>query len=143
MIGRDSAYISHGEIQTGLSLDAHRWMPNLAELYGQDFADLGEERDLLVARLDGAIVGIAVVAWEETPRRRFAVLEDMAVDPVRRSHGIGARLVEAVKARVGERGVDWLFLESGLRNTRAHAFFQRAGFETVSHVFALDLSRAG
>lgn len=140
VIGGDTAYISHGEIQTGLSLDATHWAPDLATLYAADFVDLGEDRDLLVARDGGgAIVGIAVVAWEETPRRKFAVLEDMAIDPARRSLGIGKRLLDAVAERVRGRGIEWLFLESGLRNVRAHAFFERNGFEEISHVFARRL----
>ena len=139
-IGGDTAYISHGEIQTGLSLDERRWSPELETLYAEDFAALDDARDLLVARdRDGAIVGIAVVAWEETPRRRFAVLEDMAVDPARRSLGIGGRLLAAVKGRVRDRGVEWLFLESGVRNAGAHGFFERAGFTMISHVFAMRL----
>lgn len=139
-IGSDTAYISHGEIQTGLSIDASHWAPNLAELYRADFNDLGDSRELLVARDDaGAIVGIAVLAWEETARRRFAVLEDMAVDPAKRSLGIGAALLAEVQARVRAKGGGWLFLESGVRNARAHAFFERAGFAMISHVFGMDV----
>jgi len=140
VIGADTAYISHGEIQTGLSLDAEHWAPGLAALYADDFAALDESRDLLVARdADGAIAGIAVLAWEETPRRRFAVLEDMAVDPARRSSGIGSLLLAAVRERAAGRGVTWLFLESGIRNARAHAFFERSGFAMISHVFGMPV----
>jgi N-acetylglutamate synthase and related acetyltransferases len=139
IIGRDTAYISHGEIQTGLSPDGIHWAGNLSELYASDFADL-EDRDLLVVRTeDGMIVAVAVVAWEETPRRKFAVLEDMVVDTDQRSGGIGSQVVEAIVERVRARGVEWIFLESGLRNTRAHAFFMRHGFEEISHVFGRRL----
>lgn len=142
-IGGDTAYISHGEIQTGLSLDDRRWSPELEALYAEDFAALDDQRDLLVARNEGrAIVGIAVVAWEETPRRRFAVLEDMAVDPAFRSLGIGQRLIAAIENHVRDRGIEWLFLESGIRNEGAHGFFERAGFRMVSHVFAMQLPPA-
>ena len=72
VIGSDTRYISHGEVQTGLSPDGRRWADDLAALYRNDFAELGDERDLLVAR-DGVgdIVGIAVLAWEESKRRGF------------------------------------------------------------------------
>lgn len=137
MIGGDVRYISHGEIQTGLSPDGKSWDPDLTRLYEEDFADLGDERDLLVARDQaGNVVGIAIIAWEETPRRRFAVLEDMAVDPALRSRGLGRTLIDAVQKRVEDRGIEWLFLESGLGNEGAHRFFEREGFHTVSHVFA-------
>lgn len=135
IIGRDTAYISHGEIQTGLSPDGKEWAPNLADLYADDFSDL-VDRDLLVARdSQASIVAVAVLAWEDSKRRKFAVLEDMVVDPERRSGGVGAQVVEAVAARVADRDVEWLFLESGLRNRRAHAFFERNGFHEISHVF--------
>lgn len=140
VIGSDIRYISHGEIQTGLSVDAAHWAPDLARLYAEDFADLGDGRDLLVARDgDGRLLGIAVVAWEETPRRRFAVLEDMAVDPDQRSHGLGAGMLEQVEMKVRARGISWLFLESGLNNHGAHRFFERHGFDMISHVFAKAL----
>jgi GNAT superfamily N-acetyltransferase len=140
VIGADTAYISHGEIQTGLAEDSHRWAADLARLYADDFAGLGDERDLLLARNpDGSVAGLAVVAWEATSRRAFAVLEDMVVDPDLRSAGLGARIVEEIEAAVRQRGIGWLFLESGLRNARAHAFFERQGFETLSHVFAKQL----
>lgn len=135
IISLSADYISHGEIQTGLSPDGVAWVPNLAELYADDFAHL-EDRDLMVARdAEGEIVAIAILAWEESARRRFAILEDMAVDPERRSGGIGTQVMQAVADRVEQRGVDWLFLESGLRNRRAHAFFERHGFHEISHVF--------
>ena len=139
VIGQGVDYISHGEIQTGLSPDGRSWADNLPALYLADFSDL-KDRDLLVARTpDGAIAAVAILAWEETPRMCFAVIEDLVVDPALRSAGVGARMLEALSARVQERGVEWVFLESGLRNERAHAFFRRHGFAEVSHVFARRL----
>lgn len=139
VISASTDYISHGEIQTGLSPDGRSWSPDLAALYASDFADLSD-RDLLVARTaDDAIAAVAILAWEETPRRKFAVIEDMAVEPTIRSGGVGAQVIEALTARVRERGVEWVFLESGLRNEKAHAFFKRHGFDEISHVFARRL----
>ena len=63
VIGSDSRYISHGEIQTGLSDDGKTWVADLGDRYLTDFLDLGEDRDLLVASdAGGAIVGILVLA---------------------------------------------------------------------------------
>lgn len=139
MIGGDTAYISHGELQTGLAEDPATWAPDLADLYAQDFAKLGDERDLLIARESADIVGIAIVAWETSARRRFAVLEDMAVDPERRSAGVGQAMLREIERVVAARGIDWIFLESGLRNTRAHRFFEREGFDKLSEVFGKRL----
>ncbi|PZU10841.1 N-acetyltransferase [Sphingomonas sp.] len=140
MIGRDPAYISHGEIQTGLSPDGKTWFPDLPALYAEDFSSLGDDRDLLVARdAVGVIVGVAIVAWEQSTRRRFAVLEDMVVSPDSRSGGIGREMIQRVEQHINERGIEWLFLESGLHNERAHKFFAREGFGMTGHVFAKRL----
>lgn len=140
VIGADTRYISHGEIQTGLSEDAMHWSPDLANLFAQDFAALDDGRLALAAYdADGAPLGLAIIAWEETSRRKFAVLEDMVVTPRARSLGIGSQLLTAVEQRAAARGIDWLFLESGVRNERAHGFFERHGFEVTSHVFAKRL----
>lgn len=136
VIGAGRDYISHGEIQTGLSLDGETWAPNLAALYAEDFADPGD-RDLLVGRDSaGQVRALLIVAWDESPRLKFAVIEDMAVDPAIRSSGIGTRLIELAEARIRERGVEWVFLESGLHNQGAHRFFERHGFQPQSKVFA-------
>ncbi len=141
IIGLHAPYISHGEIQTGLSDDGKTWVADLADRYLEDFLELGEERELLVARTpEDDICGLAIVAWEETPRRKFAVIEDMAVDPEQRSSGIGALLMREIDAKVRARGVEWLFLESGKENVRAHHFFERHGFNELSHVFAKRLT---
>jgi ribosomal protein S18 acetylase RimI-like enzyme len=135
VIGAEPAYISHGEIQTGLSLDGKTWAPGLAGRYAEDFADPGE-RDMLVGRDgEGQVRALLIVAWEESPRRKFAVIEDMAVDPAIRSSGVGTRLLEQAEARIRDRGVEWTFLESGLRNEGAHRFFERHGFRPQSKVF--------
>ncbi len=139
IIAQAPEYISHGEIQTGLSDDGKNWVPDLAERYAQDFADL-RDRDLLVGRAsDGRVVAFLIIAWEESPRRKFAVIEDMAVDPELRSQGIGAQLLALAEERIGARGIEWVFLESGLGNEHAHRFFERAGFHMTSHVFARQL----
>jgi GNAT superfamily N-acetyltransferase len=137
VIGSDTVYISHGEIQTGLSENATSWSPNLERLFAEDFAALDDTRVVLAAYDAGGVpLGFAIVAWEETSRRRFAVLEDMAIEPAARSFGIGAQLLTAVEEYVELGGGGWLFLESGVRNERAHTFFERHGFVMTSHVFA-------
>lgn len=142
VIGADTRYISHGEIQTGLSEDATRWSPDLASLFAEDFAALDSSRTVLAAYDPSDVpLGLAIIAWEETSRRAFAVLEDMIVEPTTRSLGIGADLLSAVEQRAASRGVNWLFLESGVRNARAHGFFEREGFEILSHVFGKQLDR--
>jgi ribosomal protein S18 acetylase RimI-like enzyme len=147
VIALDPAYISHGEIQAGLSLDGSTWIADLearflAEATGGK-AGAGS-RSLAVARDSGsgAIVGAAAVSWSfEAPDAPYAVLQDLAVEPALRSRGLGAEMAAFVEREVKARGARWLFLTSGKDNLRAHRFFERSGFHKVSHVFAKRLEK--
>lgn len=139
VIGGQSSYISHGEIQTGLSDDGLRWIDDLGARFARDFAEPGD-RDILVARAaDGAICGLLIVAFEHGAHRSFAVIEDMAVDPETRSRGIGQSLLELAMEHIAGRKIDWVFLESGLANEGAHSFFEKSGFRKLSNVFGKRL----
>jgi GNAT superfamily N-acetyltransferase len=140
VIGAQPSYISHGEIQYGLTTaDGVNWIDGLEQRYTQDFASPGN-REMLIARDSrGAIVGIGILHPELHGPVRYGVVEDMAVDPQSRSGGIGHTLLERLVERAREVGCAWVFLESGLGNEHAHRFFEREGFRMTSHVFARRL----
>lgn len=136
----DPAYISHGEIQCGLSPDGERWADDLRAMIEADLIDRGPDRRVAVARdEDGAIRAAAVLSTVSTARLRYAVIEDMAVDPGCRSQGVGARLVAFLERELAAQGARWSFLESGLGNDGAHRFFERLGYAPVSTTFAKRL----
>lgn len=139
-IARDPRYVSHGEVQTGLSPDGVNWAANLDALMAEDLRDIGDDRSVAVARGEGGLVGAAIVLWVREARVSYLVLEDLAVAPEMRSAGVGAKLVEFIEAAGRERGMDWAFLESGLGNEGAHSFFERHGFRPMSKVFSKRLS---
>ncbi|MFS0735507.1 GNAT family N-acetyltransferase [Sphingomonas sp. 1P06PA] len=138
-IRRDTAYISHGEVQTGLSLDGRSWAADLDVRMREDFAELGPDRSVAIARLGDVLVGAVILLWEITPRVSFMVVEDLVVDPAQRSAGVGAALVDFAEAEGVRRGMQWAFLESGLHNDGAHRFFERHGFRPVSKTFSKRL----
>jgi GNAT superfamily N-acetyltransferase len=143
VISLDPAYISHGEIQTGLSLDGKTWIPDLEARFLAEATSDQSGRSLAVARdAKVAIVAAAAVSWDfEAEDAPFAVLQDLAVEPSLRSRGLGADMVEFVEREARARNARWLFLESGKKNHRAHTFFERAGFDEISHVFAKRLAK--
>ena len=61
-----------------------------------------------------------------------AWVEDLAVDPERRSEGIGKALLDAAKDWARERGASHLELDSGLDRADAHRFYEREGPSWVS-----------
>jgi N-acetylglutamate synthase-like GNAT family acetyltransferase len=141
IISADPTYISHGEVQQALSPDGKSWASDLEARLCRAMEAIDETRGACVARNpDGDIVGAAIVHWALDAEVNYAVLEDVAVAPDERSRGAGASIVEAIEAEARRRGARWLFLESGLHNERAHAFFARNGFQPMSKVFAKPLA---
>jgi GNAT superfamily N-acetyltransferase len=82
---------------------------------------------VLVADERGRLVGF-VTAYQDLHSVRFgyrAWVEDFAVDPERRSLGIGKRLLDAAKAWARERGATHLELDSAESRHDAHRFYER------------------
>jgi GNAT superfamily N-acetyltransferase len=75
----------------------------------------------------GALVGICT-AYQDLHSVRFgyrAWVEDLAVDPGRRSEGIGRRLLDAAKAWARERGATHLELDTAETRADAQRFYER------------------
>jgi GNAT superfamily N-acetyltransferase len=82
---------------------------------------------VLVADVDGAIAGFCTVYFDFESVRfgRRAWVEDLAVDPERRSQGLGKALLDAAKDWGRERGASHLELDSAPARTDAHRFYDR------------------
>ena len=135
----DPGYISHGEIQTGLSTDGRSWVPDLAEKMRADFSEPGPDRRIVVAFEADNLVCVGVVLKCADERASYVVIEDIAVSPTARSGGIGRRVMTFVEDQARAWGSDWAFMESGIHNDRAHAFFERLSYQPISKVFAKAL----
>lgn len=71
-------------------------------------------------------VGPGYASWQTG--ERAGVLETLSVLPNRRGEGVGAALIEAVWARLGERGVEDLAITTTITNIDSHRFYERHGF---------------
>jgi len=75
----------------------------------------------------GELVGFCT-AYQDIHSVRFgyrAWVEDLAVDPERRSAGVGKALLDAAKGWARERGATHLELDSAEARTDAHRFYER------------------
>jgi GNAT superfamily N-acetyltransferase len=102
-----------------------------------------ESRDsqVLVAEQEGELVGF-ITAYFDMHSVRFGHrvwVEDLAVDPERRSEGIGKALLDAAKGWARERGATHLELDSGEARHDAHRFYEREGPSWRSVCFAWEL----
>jgi GNAT superfamily N-acetyltransferase len=96
---------------------------------------------VLVAEDDGGLRGF-ITGYFDMHSVRFGYrvwVEDLAVDPERRSAGIGKRLLDAMKGWARERGASHLELDSAETRHDAHRFYERQGPSWRSVCFAWEL----
>jgi GNAT superfamily N-acetyltransferase len=85
--------------------------------------------DVLAARAEGRVIGVAVVAYRLNifAGGPFASIEDLYVRPESRRRGIGRALLEAVAERCKIRGVS--YIEAQVEDDEAAAFYSAIGYE--------------
>jgi GNAT superfamily N-acetyltransferase len=96
---------------------------------------------VLVAHDGGTLIAFCT-AYVELDSVRFGRrcwVEDFAVDPERRSQGVGAALLDAAKDWARSAGATHLELDSGLARVDAHRFYEREGGTRQSFTFAWEL----
>lgn len=91
----------------------------------EDFADVGADGMLAVARSAGRVGGYILVSesWN-----RYALIEDFAVDRGARGTGVGIRLMDRAVEWARQRGLPGLRLETQTNNVPACRFYKRYGF---------------
>ena len=108
-----------------------------ARFYG-DRADNGS---VLVAELNGEVVGFAYFEYEPTLyaelATRVAWLHDIYVDEAVRGGGVGSALIAGVRDAARELGADKILLSVALQNAEGHKLFERSGFERTMHEMML------
>lgn len=146
-------YPSHGDIMEGRAENSDRWVEDLAEVHAHELAEVDLRGGLFdrpgirvaMAEEHGQLVGFAMVAHVavDVGRRQpvvYARLDDIVVAPGHQGLGIGTALVSWVESELVKVSVTRVFLESGIRNTRAHKFFNRHGYTTTSVTMMKDLT---
>jgi len=104
------------------------WDPDRAREVLRDAVESGASL-VLVAEDDGAFVGLLTASLDIRSVRfgQRCWVEDLAVDPRRRSEGIGRRLLADARAWASENGASHLELDTGVARTDAQRFYEREG----------------
>lgn len=85
-------------------------------------------RDMLVAELDGQVVGTVSTGGHGFQRRGSLRLFALDVGPDFRRRGVGTALVEAVEATASSRGLAKVNLEVAVENEDAVRLYERLGY---------------
>lgn len=96
----------------------------------------GGEPTLVAAR--GGVIGC--LTWHITPvihrPRPVGRITMMVVAEAARGEGVGAALVAEAEARLGKAGCGLVEVTSNVKRLRAHAFYEKLGYERTSYRFA-------
>ena len=100
-----------------------------------------DDAEVFVADDDGTIAGFITAYWDIHSVRfgRRVWVEDLAVDPARRSQGHGKALLDAAKDWARAKGASHLELDSGEGRKDAHRFYMREGSHTPALSFGFEL----
>ncbi len=98
--------------------------------------------DLLAARSEGQILGVAVLAYRPNipAGALFASIEDLYVRPDARRQGVGTALLTAANERCAARRIS--YLEVQVEDEAAEFFYKTLGYEQEAGVLVLSRSLA-
>jgi GNAT superfamily N-acetyltransferase len=103
---------------------------------------ISSPRSAILVAEDGGVLVAFCTAYLELNSVRFGRrcwVEDFAVDPERRSQGVGTALLNAAKGWARNAGATHLELDSGLARADAHRFYEREGGTRQSYTFGWEL----
>lgn len=101
----------------------------------------GEGRGVLLAELDGVVVGCLSTSVMRVLHRPAPVgrISMMVVDEAVRGRGIGGALVRAAEQALAARGCYMVEVTSNVRRAEAHRFYEQLGYERTSVRLAREL----
>jgi ribosomal protein S18 acetylase RimI-like enzyme len=95
---------------------------------------------ILAAWDGGTVLGLAGYRPQENLiRGRFCYVDDLVVSPHRQRSGLGARLLDGVKAEARSRGLPFMVLDTALDNALGQRFYFRYGMLPAALRFAMPL----
>lgn len=81
---------------------------------------------MLVVESGGRVVGFMLTQIHKATKAGY--LSDVAIHPDWRGQGIGSRLIEAVLARLKERGIQYVYGLTKVENEKIHGLLKKFGF---------------
>ncbi|MGL5363024.1 MAG: GNAT family N-acetyltransferase [Bosea sp. (in: a-proteobacteria)] len=148
-----ASYISHAELQGRRALGPGIWASDILQILTTDIAarcradhDAPKNDDItrhaVVAEIDGAPVGLALLAFSAQAAVPYGIIEDIVISSGNRGSGHGTAMMAWILDAFRQRRLKRAFLESGGGNHDAHGFFERWGFHQTSIVMMAELGNA-
>ena len=152
-------YISHGEVQMGVGVTQYsggfiskpspdarqKWMNYIYANFDDSASNIvlkavpnsGADDSIPGSASEQEIAGFCVAQITDDGDEPFGMLCDVLVKEEYRGRGVGTALVNRAIEWLRSKGIKDIYLESGLNNHAAHEYFERHGFQPISHIFKL------
>jgi len=133
-------YISHGEVLCGRATPDLKWADNIITQMKREFFYyiLSKKCDLLEILFLGELTGFAII--ELNKETKAAVLSDIMIKKNCQGKGIGKEALHKIEEYLKNRNIGIVLLESGLKNEKAHEFFEKNGYNKISVEFLKNLN---
>ena len=124
------------------------WRPDIfrmpeGDIYSEErFMECVRAREMYVAKLNGTVVGYALIKFRERDipslvTRKILLLDELCVEESLRGHGLGTAMMEDIHALALAFGCDEMRLGVYPQNDEAVGFYQKCGFTIRS----IDMQR--
>lgn len=135
-----SSYISHGELQMGISYDGTTLAPDFKEKWEHYLNRHHENEDsrIYVYEENTTIAGFIIFGTDDDHDKKFGVIYDMLLNDNYKGKGLGSLLLQAATDYFKTQHINDCYLESGVENHSAHGFFEHKGFKHVSNIYRLS-----
>jgi len=140
----DESYISHGEMQMGLSCDGVSYLPDFKEKWREYFARQVRDPQIsvLIAEDNGEMIALAIFGIESDFDKPYGVLYDFMVANKHRGQKVAEPLFNKICESFDKQNIDEMYFESGSNCHRAHTFYTRRGAKHISNIYKIeDLKR--
>ena len=141
----DPEYISHGEVQSGRAVDFKHWSPDLVKVLEHEFNLCFEKEGeagaykLAVAYINNKLSGLIFIQIVKLANQPYAILQDMVIAKKLRGKHLGKNMLAWIEGELKETGIKLLFLETGIHNQGAHAFFEANHFYVSSKIMVKEI----
>lgn len=115
-------------------------LPDVDSFIAQVARQAAQGYRILAAVDHGTVLGLAGYRIQENLiYGRFLYIDDLVTVAEQRSTGVGAALIDAVRAQARGQGCARLVLDTGLANARAQSFYFRNGLLSAAMHFTQAL----
>jgi len=137
MLQANKSYISHGEIQMGLSYDGQTLAPDAEEKWQRYFERQHSDSQsfIYVCEDKAELIGFTIFGIENDYDKDYGIIYDILVKDEYKGTGAATTLFQCAIEQLKSAGISDCYLESGIDNHRAHAFFKKKGFKHISNIY--------